>query len=298
MRSKHLLPALLCAACAGPQPPPALPASPLARAALAEWVAWGRITVTGWPEARPADIVATPERFARLVEYWSAVPDGGEVVPRLIGLRSALTAGVAGLNGAEAPDGDGAAGVVPAAAAAPEDIGIYAYPAWSAAFISAVARWAGLPESDLPSSSRHASYIDAALERAIADPAGAYFHPYAPEERAPAPGDLLCADRSAAPLTHWSMRLGEVGRPRAMHCDVVVRSGPGAVEAVGGNVENLVALRRLPADAEGRVLPAPPGEASFVLILAAHRAERWPMGTAQAGIRNAWCRGGTTCHPR
>lgn len=274
MRLRHLLPALLCAACAGPPPSEALPASPLARAALAEWQAWGRITVTGWPAARPADIATTPERFARLVEYWSAVPDGGEIASRLLGLRSALTATVAGSNGAATSDGDNAAGAVPAAAAAPEDIGIYAYPAWSAAFISAVARWAGLPEIDLPSSPRHTGYIDAALERAIADPAGAYFHPYAPEERAPAPGDLLCADRSAAPLPHWSMRLGEVGRPRPMHCDVVVRTRPGGIEAVGGNVENLVALRRLPADREGRVLPAPPGEAGFVLILAARAAGR------------------------
>lgn len=275
MRLRHLVPLLLCAACAGPQPSPeALPASPLARAALAEWEAWGRIIVTGWPAARPADIAATPWRFARLVEYWGAVPGGGAVVPRLLGMRSALAAAVTGLSGVAASDGDGAASAMPAAASAPEDIGVYAYPAWSAAFISAVARLAGLPESDLPSSSRHTGYIDAALERALSDPAGAYFHPYAPEERAPAPGDLLCADRSAAPLTHWSMRLGEIGRPRAMHCDVVVRAGPGGVEAVGGNVENLVALRRLPADAEGRVLPAPPGEAGFLLILAARAAER------------------------
>jgi hypothetical protein len=272
MRLRHLLPVLLCTACAGSQPPPeAPPASPLARAALAEWEVWGRITVTGWPAARPADIAATPWRFARLVEYWGAVPDGGAVVPRLLGLRSTLAAAAAGLNGVTAPDGDGAADVAPAAAAAPEDIGIYAYPAWSAAFISAVARLAGLPASDLPSSSRHARYIDAVLERALSDPAGAYFHPYAPEERAPAPGDLLCADRSAAPLLHWSMRLAEVGRPRAMHCDVVVRARPGSIEAVGGNVEDLVVLRRLPADAEGRVLPAPPGEPAFILILAARR---------------------------
>lgn len=274
MRLRHLLPVLLCTACAGPPPSEALPASPLARAALAEWQAWGRITVPGWPAARPADIATTPERFARLIEYWRAIPDGGEVVSRLLGLRSTLVTAAAGLNGGKAPDNDGTAAVVPAAAAAAEDIGIYAYPAWSAAFISAVARWAGIPESDLPSSSRHTGYIDAALERAIADPDGAYFRPYAPEERAPAPGDLLCADRSTAPLTHWSMRLGEVGRSRPMHCDVVVRTRPGGIEAVGGNVENLVALRRLPADRAGRVLPAPPGEAGFVLILAARAAGR------------------------
>ncbi|WP_246526663.1 DUF2272 domain-containing protein [Plastoroseomonas hellenica] len=262
------------AACAGPPAPAAPPASPLARAALAEWEAWGRVAVDGWPAMRPSDIVATPERFARLIEYWSAVPDGGAVVPRLVGLRAALLALQTEPNGGDATGGDGAGTAAAQLPPTPEDIGVYARPAWSAAFISAVARWAGIAESDLPSSSRHASYIDAVLERAITDPERAYFRPHAPEERVPAPGDLLCADRSTTPLMHWSMRLGEIGRPRAMHCDVVVRAGPGVVEAVGGNVEDLVVLRRLPADREGRVLPAPPGEASFVLILAARTAER------------------------
>jgi hypothetical protein len=34
----------------------------------------------------------------------------------------------------------------------------------------------------------------------------------------------------------------------------------------------MVVLRRLPADAEGRVLPAPPGKPAFLLILAARDA--------------------------
>jgi hypothetical protein len=178
-------------------------------------------------------------------------------VDRLQTVRAGIAATASGRD-------DGAA-----AGSATEDIGLYSHPAWSAAFISAVARFAGIPEGDLPSTSRHASYIDAMLEHALADPGGAPFRPYAPEERAPAPGDLLCADRSATLLAHWSARLAEIGEPRPMHCDVVVRSGPGIIEAVGGNVEDLVALRRLPADAGGRILPAPPGEAAFILILAA-----------------------------
>jgi hypothetical protein len=53
-----------------------------------------------------------------------------------------------------------------------------------------------------------------------------------------------------------------------MHCDVVVRNGPNGIEAVGGNVQELVVLRRLPADIGGQVLPAPPGQPPFVLVLA------------------------------
>jgi hypothetical protein len=121
----------------------------------------------------------------------------------------------------------------------------------------------------LPAADRHARYIDALLARATAVPDGAPFLPYAPEEQAPRPGDLLCADRSAAPLSHWSTRLAEVGRTRPMHCDIVVRTSPGTIEAVGGNVQDIVVLRRLPADAAGRVLPAPPGQPPFVLLLAA-----------------------------
>jgi hypothetical protein len=272
MRLSHVVLVLFSAgACVSPQRPTptgAVPSSPLARVALTEWEAWGRIVVVGWPEAAPADIAATPERFARLVDYWTAVPGSAGVVRQLLSQRAAIVAALAEQNSTEARGRDGAVGAVPAAAPASEDISLYAYPAWSAAFISAMARRAGIPESDLPSAARHARYIDAVLVRATADPEGARLRPYAPEEWAPRSGDLLCADRSAVPLEHWSMRLAEVGRPRPMHCDVVVRNGPGVVETVGGNVQNLVVLRRLPADANGRVLPAPPGQPPFVLILA------------------------------
>ncbi|MBV1798939.1 DUF2272 domain-containing protein [Siccirubricoccus sp. G192] len=243
--------------------------APLARAALSEWEAWGGIAVSGWPEERPADTAATPERFARLVGYWTAVPGGAGVARLLSGQRSAIAAVLTDQGGAVETKGDGRATTISVAASWSEDIGLYAYPAWSAAFISAVVRRAGIPESDLPSSARHAHYIDAVLARAIADPQGARFHPYAPEDRAPRSGDLLCADRSPVPLTHWSMRLAEAGRPRPMHCDVVVRNGPGVVEVVGGNVQDMVVLRRLPGDAVGRVLPAPPGQPPFVLVLVA-----------------------------
>src|SRR4051794_26888342 len=272
MRLRHVALVLLSAgACVAPQKPTptdAAPPSPLARAAQAEWEAWGSIVVVGWPEMRPAETAATPERFARLVEYWTAVPSATGVARQLLSERSAITAALAEQSSTEAPNGDVPVSAVPGTTPALEDISLYAYPAWSAAFISAIARRAGIPESDLPSAARHASYIDAVLARAIANPEGARFRPYAPEEWAPRPGDVLCADRSVVPLAHWSMRLMEVGRPRPMHFDIVVRNGPGMVETVGGNVQDLVVLRRLPVDGDGRVLPAPPGQPLFVLILA------------------------------
>ena len=265
------------AACATPPEPPSPPEPPLpplAQAAVAEWEAWGRVTVDGWPDIWPGDRAATPERFDRLISYWSAVPGGVGVVRRLAALRHAVTSGMAippenAASAAEDAEDAEESAATPVLAAMPEDMSLYGFPAWSAAFISAIARRAGLPEWDLPSNARHARYIDAVLERAATDPEGATFLPFAPEERAPAPGDLLCADRAFSPLAHWSLRLGERGRPRPMHCDVVVRAGPGLIEAIGGNVLDLVTRRRLPADDTGRVLPAPPGRPVFVLVLAA-----------------------------
>jgi hypothetical protein len=250
MRPALLALALILAGCATrAPPPPEPPRPPLVQSALAEWEAWGRVVVEGYPTFRPPDMAATPERFARLEAYWEAVPGGVPVARRHATMRGRLAA---------TRDGE---------AAGWEDIGVYSRPAWSAAFISYVVRQSGIPSWDLPSSSRHASYIDAALARAGDPQAG--FVPKAPEDYAPRPGDLICADRSPAPLRHWTERIASRGRPRPMHCDVVVATKPGMIEAVGGNVLDVVTLRRLPADEEGRVLPPPPGVPPFMLILAA-----------------------------
>ncbi len=49
-----------------------------------------------------------------------------------------------------------------------------------------------------------------------------------------------------------------------MHCDLVVATGPGVVEVVGGNVGDSVALTRLPADERGRLLP---GERRMIVVM-------------------------------
>ncbi len=262
MRSAWLILPLLLAACAAPPepaPPPA-PPPPLAAAALVEWEAWGGVVVEGWPDLRPGNTAATDARFARLLGYWEAIPGGAAVARRHAALRETLAARRAA---------DGALPLERDAPVLVEDIYVYSRPAWSAAFIGAVARQAGLPRTDLPGAPTHARYIDALLARAATEPETAPFLPFAPEERAPKPGDLLCADRSWRPLAHWSERLRERGRPRPMHCDIVTKAAPGVIEAVGGNVEDMVVLRRLPADDTGRALPAPPGRAPVVLVLVA-----------------------------
>lgn len=260
---------LALAACAS-RPPPLTdpdPADPLARAAVAEWRVWGRVVIEGWPDHRPPDTAATPARLARLGEYWSSIPGGWRIARQHQTLHSGMVA-LETRFAAEAGEENEAR---PMPQARIDDLAYYAYPAWSAVFVSAVARLAGMPESDLPSATRHVRYVDAILDRALQDPAQAPFAPHAPAERAPAPGDLLCADRAWVPLSHWTERLTERGRPRPMHCDVVVRTRPGTIEAIGGNVQGMVALRRFPADRAGRVLPAPFDRPGFILLLAARR---------------------------
>lgn len=268
---RHFLAILLLlglSACARPRPPAnadPTPSNPLAHAAVEEWQAWGRIVIDGWPDERPADTAATPERFNRLTGYWVIVPGGWRIAQRHVEMRS----GIAALETRLALEGGEDDEARPSPATGIDDLAYYANPAWSAAFISALARRAGVAEYDLPSTPRHARYIDALLQRAMEDPEHAPFTAHAPEDQPPKPGDLLCADRAWVRLSHWTERLAERGRPRPMHCDVVVRTSPGVIEAIGGNVRGTVALRRFPSDAAGRVLPAPFDRPAFILLLAA-----------------------------
>jgi hypothetical protein len=282
-----LLLLLAFAGCATRQPAPAPdvpPQNPLAHAAWVEWHAWGRVVVDGWTPAQPLDTAATPARFERLTAYWDSLYGGHQIARRHEQLRQAMRAS------ADPPPADGAAlRPVSAVTTQWEDIGLYASPAWSAAFISAVARFAGVPERDLPSSSRHARYVDAMLARWRTDPGGAAFVPHAPEEYAPREGDLVCADRTYTPLTHWTQRLATTGRPRPMHCDVVIRTASGVVAAIGGNVLDLVTLRRFPAYADGRLVPAPPDYPAFFLILEARAVTpiapvAQPVAVEEAGL--------------
>ena len=68
-----------------------------------------------------------------------------------------------------------------------------------------------------------------------------------------------------------------------MHCDVVIRLRPGVVEAIGGNVDDMVVLRRLPVDRQGRVLPAPPDKPVFLLVLSPNEGAGAAPPTAASG---------------
>ncbi len=242
MRAIALL--LLLAACALPPPSPPLSYPPSARQRLlaiaqAEWVEWGRQQAGATPPAAES----RPENFPRVLAYWRAVPeDEGAIAQNRARYAQALA-------------GD------PAGAA------LWHEPAWSAAFISYVMLRAGIDTREFPGSAAHAQYIDALIQDADAFPAQAPFLPQAPADYAPRPGDLICADRSGAPLAHWRDRAKDAGRFRPLHCDIAVALETGAVAAIGGNVGDSVTMTRFATDASGRLLPRPPGAPVLFLVL-------------------------------
>jgi hypothetical protein len=245
-----LLPALLLAACVAPPPPP--PVAPLAyppaarermlRIAQAEWEDWGRLRAEAMPRDRlpiPGTLESDAANFPRVLAYWRAVPEA-EGAAAIARNRARYAAGSTDL---------------------------WREPAWSAAFISFVMRAAGVDAREFPPSAAHAFYLDALIADAERFPATAPFIPHEPGARAPRVGDLVCADRSASPIRSWRQRAADGGRFRPTHCDIVVRVGPGSVEAIGGNVLDAVTLSRFPTDAAGRLLPRPRGEPTWFAVL-------------------------------
>ncbi len=245
----RLLPLLaLLAACAAPppvaqmQPPLSYPPAArerMLRLALAEWQDWGCVTVgLPGPGALPCEPreaprpESAPENFPRVMAYWRAVPQSAEAIPANRARYQRALAGEGGAN-------------------------LWAEPFWSAAFISWVIGAAGVDAPEFAPDAAHARYLDHLDALAEAYPAQAPFLPRDPAFHAPAPGDLVCRDRSSRPLRDWADRAAERGRFRPMHCDIVVHSAPGVVEAVGGNVSDSVALARWATDGEGRLLPDP-----------------------------------------
>ena len=202
------------------------------RIALAEWEEWGRQSSDAAPRSRESDVA----NFPRVLAYWRAVPDGEDPIARN---RARYRAGSADL---------------------------WREPAWSAAFISFVLRGAGVDAREFPPSAAHAFYLDALILDAQRFPALAPFIPHDVAVRAPAVGDLVCADRSSRPITSWRERAADGGRFRPTHCDIVVRVAPSVVEAIGGNVRDAVTLSVFATDATGRLLPRPRGEPHFFAV--------------------------------
>ncbi|WP_431281829.1 DUF2272 domain-containing protein [Humitalea sp. 24SJ18S-53] len=254
---------LLAAGCATP-PPPATLGPPMAyppsvrerllRIAAEEWREWGAIAVpdAANPGEVPPRLEGLADNMPRLIAYWRSVPDDEGAIARA--------------RAEYAPD--------PLAPPAT----LWADPPWSAAFISYLMLRAGVDVREFPPDASHALYLDGLTATAAAWPATAPFVPLAPEQAVPAPGDLVCADRSRAPLPAWSARAAEVGRFRPMHCDLVLQTAPGSVSALGGNVADAVVLTRFATDTSGRLLPRGPGRAPWVVVMQNRLGQLPPFG--------------------
>jgi hypothetical protein len=135
---------------------------------------------------------------------------------------------------------------------------------WSAAFIAWLAKSAGLSPAEFPRTVRHWTYI----ERFLRPDAGARFVAQDPKERAPSVGDLVCNARDSygAPGFAQVVTAFSQLKPGPYHCDLVVAVSPGLVEAIGGNVSDVVSLSRLETDASGllRDIPGRPWVAVLV----------------------------------
>ena len=146
--------------------------------------------------------------------------------------------------------------------------------AWSAVFVSAALRNAGVQARDFRFDPLHSAYLKDILHRSRAWEATPdrrqrpLFVPHPLETRAPEPGDLICATRrreTDAVLRAIFLPTG----PRAQaswdaaldamdfgHCDIVVAVDlkRRTLSAIGGNVQDTVAKSLVPLDAEGRLI--------------------------------------------
>ena len=129
----------------------------------------------------------------------------------------------------------------------PEDDGAFA---WSAAFVSYVVRMAGAG-AGFAYGANHHTYINAALR----GDGGLIVAAERPETYAPVPGDIICSGRAEDAGVRFDTAV-RIGAYKA-HCDIVVATGgPDGLEAIGGNVQDTVALRHFPVTADGHLQDA------------------------------------------
>jgi hypothetical protein len=254
------------------------PARALAMAAAArrEHAAWGgqtldaegRLTESGASEAEDSPrslLEAAP--WQRVMGYWLAVDPRGRL-PSLVRfgalrpadrqlLRQSLNEASADrLQGlGVGPDQGLSSQDLRALQTALDRVGAVDTP-WSAAFVSWLAREAGLDSDAFVFSEAHADYAGAAWAAGVREQAGEAT-PYALRAcdlalTPPRVGDLVCQARGADADLGSFDKLGAVlahrptgGAALPMHCDVVTRVEAQGFDAIGGNVLQSVTLRRL-----------------------------------------------------
>ena len=289
----HAAPLLLAAPAAGAaacgdtalQPPPAR-ALAMAAAARREHLAFGeqamdaegRLVESGRAEADDGRSPRfAPAPWQRVLGYWQAVERPGARLPSLVrfgalrpadrhlllqALNQASAARLQGLG--VGPDQGLEAAELHALATAVNRVAVIDTP-WSAAFVSWLAREAGLAPDEFVFSEAHVDYASAAWQAGAAEAAGRATRQAMRAcdlaRTPPRVGDLVCHARGARSALDSFARLGEVlatrptgGEALPMHCDVVVAVDARGFEAVGGNVLQSVTARRLDFAPGTRVL--------------------------------------------
>ncbi|WP_345535941.1 DUF2272 domain-containing protein [Variovorax defluvii] len=257
--------------------PPSARALAMAAAAQREHLAFGsqtldaegRLIEAGFSEgddARGAPGTMAP--WQRVLGYWQAVDSPARRLPSAVrfgalrparrelltqALELASAAHLRGL-GVDAPQGL-QSHELQAVQAALARVAVIDTP-WSAAFVSWLAREAGLGPGEFVYSEAHADYAGAAWQAGI-DEAQGRANPFALRACAlmqtrPRVGDLVCHARSDDAERASFEALGRIlakrgtgGAPVPMHCDVVVAVDAKGFDAIGGNVLQSVTLRRL-----------------------------------------------------
>jgi hypothetical protein len=236
-----LLLALLLAAC-GPAKPPStagipddIHIPPFARLpyerfsrdaavqiAYREWRAFGQPVV--YPNTRlPFDNERAQGLWQRVGEYWwLGLPMGSSADQNYTGAHDQSGARIQ-----------------------PGRDGIYA---WSAAFIDYVMRMAGAGRRFVYSPN-HSDYINAARQRSLGQGPNLAISAERPERYAPQRGDLICMWRGRQPVRFDDLPAGRF----PSHCDIVVATRAGALEVIGGNVDNSVSMKQVPVTPDGRL---------------------------------------------
>ncbi len=229
----------------------------------------GRLLQAGDSEAEDTrrTIGATPP-WERVLGYWRAVDLQDTRLPYLVRFGALRPAHrellLQALNQASAdhlqglgvgPDQGLASSEQRATAVALNRVAVIDTP-WSAAFVSWLARQAGLGADEFAFSEAHADYAGAAWQAGL-DEASGHATSYAlracdPVQTPPRIGDLLCQARAGSAGIDSFARIGEAlvarrngGAPLPMHCDVVVAVDATGFDTVGGNVLQSVTRRRL-----------------------------------------------------
>ena len=125
---------------------------------------------------------------------------------------------------------------------------------WSAAFVSWVMCEAGLGEMEqFARDISHRVYIDQAIRARDGQITGAAFQAFDAGAQPVQPGDLLCNARGSASYRSLAERREEIGEFAPTHCDIVVRIDEASrlFHLIGGNVMDSVSLTILPGTRDG-----------------------------------------------